>query len=207
MKKLKQLLNDPIVKNYYQLGDENQLYHAEHNLNHALRVMNLCKTIATQLNLQPDDIENVCIAGLLHDVGASKFGKINHAERSFEIAKNYTDHPEILNAIRYHSNGHHSGYGYILTLADKLDICYNRVTELGKTIPGVRQFLHFLSLKIEIKNNFLSIKITSDNQIDWQELNSYYFINKIFKAIDNFADFYHLKYQILIDNNEWNPTI
>lgn len=75
MQHLNRLLNNQAILNYYQLGDENQLYHAEHNLNHALRVMNFCQTIATQLKLPATDIENICIAALLHDVGASKFGK------------------------------------------------------------------------------------------------------------------------------------
>lgn len=203
MQHLNRLLNNQAILNYYQLGDENQLYHAEHNLNHALRVMNFCQTIATQLKLPATDIENICIAALLHDIGASKFGKNNHAERSYEIAQNYTNNSKILNAIRYHSNGHPSDYGLILTLADKLDICANRVTELGKTIPGVRQFIHFISLTPEIKDNFLYIKITSDKQIDWQELNDYYFIKKIFHAVQNFSTFFQLKYKVLIDNKEW----
>ncbi len=205
MQRLNELLENQVIKNYYTLGDQNRIYHAEHNLNHALRVMNYCKSIATQLKLKATDIENVCIAALLHDVGASKFGKENHAERSFEIAKNFTDNDKILNAIRYHSHGHASDYGYILTLADKLDICQNRVTELGKTIPGVRQFLHITSLSIEINDSNLLIKCISDQKIDWQELNEYYFVKKIFNAIKNFANYFGLKYQVLVDNIAWQP--
>ena len=209
MQKLQSLLNDSKIQNYYQLADESKFYHAEHNLSHALRVMELCQIIATQLNLADHDVENVCIAGLLHDIGASNFGKKNHAERSFEFAHQYTQNVDILNAIRYHSHGHPSTYGYILTLADKLDICRNRVTELGATITGVRQFLHFTALTLEIKNNCLTIQITSDQQTDWEELNDYYFVTKIFTAIKNFADYFKLTYQVLVDNQPWQitPTI
>lgn len=202
MKKLEQLLKDKDINHYYELAD-NKYYHVEHNINHALRVMKTCRRLASKLNLAPMDTENICIAAFLHDTGANNIGKDGHAERSYEIAKRYTDNEKILNAIRYHSAGDNSDYGYILTLADKLDICGQRVTDWGKTLIGVRQFVHLTSMNFDIVNNSLIIKFTTDGKLDLQELNAYYFIKKIFNAIKNFANYFKLTYKVYLDDDEW----
>ena len=38
-----------------------------------------------------------------------------------------------------------------------------------------------------------------------QRLNEYYFVKKIFNAIKNFANYFELKYQVLVDNIAWQP--
>lgn len=202
MEKLNQLLNNKEIQKYYALAD-NKYYHVEHNINHALRVMDNCKNLASKLNLAPTDKENICIAALLHDTGASNIGKDGHAERSYEIARRYTNDERILTAIRYHSSGYDSDYGYILTLADKLDICKQRVTDLGKTISGVRQFIHLISVNLDIINGSLIIKFITDGKLNLQELNDYYFIKKIFNSIKNFAKHFHLGYKVYLDGDEW----
>ncbi len=118
-----------------------------------------------------------------HDIGVGELGKTGHAERSYEMAKQYTSDERILNAIRYHSEGHPSAYGYILTLADKLDICCPRLTKLGKTIAGVRQLEHLLKRDFYIIDQALFINFTSDQKLNLQELNEYYFIKKFLSQL------------------------
>lgn len=202
MLKLKKLLKNKTIKHYYFMARDYE-YFATHDLKHALRVMHICRKLATKLNLNTDDIENICIAALLHDTGASNYGKKNHAERSYHIAKNYTDNEKILDAILFHSKGHNSDYGYILTLADKLDICKNRVTKLGNKQLGVRQFCFLKSLDFDIKNGVFTVNLKSNKKLDLNELNNYYFTEKIFNAIKNFADYFHLSYKTYINQNEW----
>ncbi len=202
MQQLQELLTNPEILHTYALAD-NSLYYVEHNINHALRVMHTAQALATKLKLSATDIENVGIAGLLHDLGASNLGKDGHAERSYEMAKRYTNNEKILDAIREHSKGHPSDYGYILTLADKLDFCCKRLTELGKTIEGVRQWEHLRTMDFDIVDRTLIINVTSDKKLDLQELNAYYFTPKIANVIKNFANHFNLKYMVYLDNEPW----
>ncbi len=202
MQTLQQLLNNPEILHTYALAD-NSLYHVEHNINHALRVMQIAQGLATKLKLSTTDIENVGIAGLLHDLGASNFGKDGHAARSYEKAKQFTTNQAILAAIREHSSGYPSTYGYILTLADKLDICGERLTELGKTIAGVRQIEHLQKMTFEIAQQTLTIQFTSDGKLNRQELDAYYFIQKIANSIKNFAKHFHLQSRVYLDHELW----
>lgn len=203
MRYLKKLLKDKVIKYYYSMAKKNKNYYAKHDLKHAIRVMKTCKKLALELNIASKDIENICISALLHDVGASKFGKDGHAERSYEIAKLYTKNDKILNAILFHSDGHNSDYGFILTLADKLDICKNRLTNLGKKQLSVRQFNYINSLNFKIINGLFVLNIKSNKKIDLNELNNYYFTKKIFNSIKNFTDYFNLTYKVYLNKNEW----
>ena len=108
-----------------------------------------------------------------------------------------------MDAILFHSKGHNSDYGYILTLADKLDICKNRVTKSGNKQLGVRQFCFIKSLDFDIKNGVFTVNLKSNKKLDLNELNNYYFTEKIFNAIKNFADYFKLSYKTYINQNEW----
>jgi len=74
MQNFKKLLKDKTIKHYYFMSKDID-YFATHDLKHALRVVQTCKKLATKLNLNANDIENICIAALLHDTGASNYGK------------------------------------------------------------------------------------------------------------------------------------
>lgn len=62
---------------------------AFHNYEHVKNVTKIAEKILTDLNIDEDTIYKKCkIACLLHDVGCIQ-GKEDHAQRSFEYAKNF----------------------------------------------------------------------------------------------------------------------
>ena len=183
--------------------------YAFHNMEHINNVTNIATNLLRKLNYDDNTIYKSKIACLLHDTGAIE-GKEGHAERSYEFAKtlfknwNFLDKDKILDAIKNHSSGFDTDNILTLTiiLADKLDIKSSRITELGKKIIGNRQYGHILDILIDIKNNKLIINFVTDNNLDLNEFNDYYFTKKVFKAIEAFSNKLNLEYKILIDNIE-----
>ena len=169
--------------------------------------------ILKELNFNEEDVAKGKIACLLHDTGAI-LGKDNHAYRSYTYAKecfkknniNFKDIDLVLEAIKDHSNNFDTDniYTLALILSDKLDTKSNRVTEVGKTILGNRQYTHIKDIKISIKNNLLSINYITDKNIDIKELNEFYFTKKVFNAIKSFSNKMNLNYKVYINNNEWS---
>lgn len=185
---------------------------AFHNYEHIKNVSKLAEKILIDLNLDETTIYNCKIACLLHDVGALQ-GKENHTERSYEYAKKlfkdknwvFKDFENVLDAIRNHSSGFESDKIITLAviLADKLDIKKTRITEEGKKIKGNRQYAHIEDIDINIKNNILTIDFITDNNINIEEINEYYFTVKLFKAIEAFSKKLQLKYNILMNGKTW----
>lgn len=184
-----------------------------HNYNHVMNVTKMVVYILKELNFNEEDVAKGKIACLLHDTGAI-LGKDNHAYRSYTYAKeyfkkndiNFKDIDLVLEAIKDHSNNFDTDniYTLALILSDKLDTKSNRVTEVGKTILGNRQYTHIKDIKISIKNNLLSINYITDKNIDIKELNEFYFTKKVFNAIKSFSNKMNLNYKVYIDNNEWS---
>lgn len=185
---------------------------AYHNLNHILNVTNLVEQVLKSLDYSNVFITKAKIACLLHDVGALQ-GKDNHALRSYEFAKEYFKNNNIvfddlhlvLEAIRIHSDGFETNniIALALILADKLDIKKTRVAPGGLKLEGMRQMIYIEDIKIDIFNNFLKVNFITDKNIDIVELSNYYFIKKVFKAIEAFANKLNLDYDILMNNEKW----
>ena len=196
-----QMINDPTIISKYQIIAENEEQggYATHDLSHINRVINYCEKIAQLLKLNDEDIAGIKIAALLHDIGNALGGKGGHAERSYEWAKDYLKHKDerILSAIRAHSGDGSDIYGKILAFADKVDICDKRILPQGLQIPGNRQYAHILSTDFDIKDNKLTVNFKTDGQIDIDEMQAYYFTEKVFQSIESLADFLALDHQIL----------
>lgn len=185
---------------------------AYHNFQHVKNVMATVEQFLRELDFDEEMIYKAKIACLLHDTGAAE-GKEGHAYRSYEFAKdyfqkhniNFTDIDLVLEAIRIHNDGFDTTNILALTLiiADKLDIKKSRITEEGKKIVGNRQYSHIEDIFINIDNQVLKINFITDGNIDIKEVNEYYFIQKVFKAIESFANKMNLKYKILLDSKEW----
>ena len=186
---------------------------AFHNVEHVNNVSQIAEKILIDLNFDEEVLYNCKIACLLHDVGALE-GKDEHAERSFQYASKlffdkgwiFKDSNVVLDAIKNHSSGFESNdiLTLAIILADKLDVKKSRISEEGKKIEGNRQYAHIEDIIIDINNNKLTINFVTDNMINMQEVNNYYFTLKIFKAIDSFSKKLDLQYDILIDNKIWN---
>ena len=189
--------NKEIIDIYNKIEDREILDggYAFHNMEHINNVTNIATNLLKKLNYDDNIIYKSKIACLLHDTGVIE-GKEGHANRSYEYAKelfkknnwNFLDKDKILDAIKNHSNGFDDDNILTLTiiLADKLDIKSFRITELGKRIIGNRQYGHILDILIDIKNNKLIINFITDNNLDLNEFNDYYFTKKVFKAISHF---------------------
>lgn len=208
------LINDNEIIDIYNKIEEKEINNgglAFHNYEHVKNVTDIAINLLNKLNYDDNTIYKSKIACLLHDVGALQ-GKEGHTDRSYEFAKklfednnwDFLDKDKILDAIKNHSNGFDTDNILTLTiiLADKLDIKSSRITEHGKEVIGNRQYGHIKDILIDIKNNILIINFITDNKLDIDEFNEYYFTKKVFKAIDSFSRKLELKYQVMIDNNK-----
>ena len=171
-----------------------------------------CEKILRALKFDDEFICEAKIAAILHDTGALQ-GKENHAQRSFEYAKKYLDEHNIqlkhkdlvLDAIKNHGEGFDTDnvIQLVLILADKIDIKKSRVSDFGRHVEGVRQFLYIDDIRFEIVNGSFKINFVCDNQVNLEELNNYYFTKKVFKAISAFANKFGLTPMVCINNNPW----
>lgn len=185
---------------------------AFHNYEHVKNVSRIAEKILKDLGFDDDTIYKCKIACLLHDVGALQ-GKEGHATRSFEYAKKLfedenwklEDYESVLDAIKNHSAGFDNDNIITLSiiLADKLDIKKTRISEAGKQVIGNRQYAHIEDIMINIKNNILIINFITDGKIIMEEVNNYYFTDKVFKAVEAFSKKLDLEYLILMDNKIW----
>ena len=206
--------NKEILEMYKQIeqNETGENAWAFHNYNHVKNVSDLSESILTELNFDKDTIYKVKIASLLHDVGAVE-GKEGHQQRSFEFAKNlfeknnwiFDGKDEVLDAIKNHSAGFDTDNVITLSiiLADKLDIKKTRISEVGKTVIGNRQYQHINDIIIDIKDNVFTVNFITDSNMDIKEASEYYFTVKVFKAIKAFCTKLNLKYNIVIDNTPW----
>lgn len=187
--------------------------HANHDYNHVMNVANYCEKILKSLKFDADFICEAKIAALLHDTGALQ-GKKNHAQRSYEYAKKYLDENNIqlknkdlvLEAIKNHSDGFDTDniIQLVLILADKIDLKKSRVGKAGKMVEGIRQCQYIEDIQFEIINGNFGINFECDEKINLEELNNYYFIKKVFKAIQYFCDKLSLNPKVCVNKILWD---
>ncbi|MHC5268566.1 HD domain-containing protein [Enterococcus sp. LJL98] len=185
---------------------------AYHNWQHVENVTAMTASILKQLGVSDDYLEAAKIAALLHDVGALE-GKENHAFRGriFSAAyfKKHDLHlpyeQEILSAIADHSNGFESDelLTLALILSDKLDITKSRVAKAGYETPGMRQLQFITAIQIEISAEVFCVDFVAKQEIDLQEFENFYFIQKVFRAIAAFACKIARRPVILLNHRPW----
>ncbi len=210
-----EILHDKDILNLYekihQFEDATQGY-AHHDFNHVMNVVDICEKLLTELNYDEEFIYETKIAALLHDTGCVE-GKENHTIRSYEFAKKYFKEKNIqlknsnlvLEAIKNHSSGFDTEncMQLCLVLADKLDIKKNRISEFGKTVIGNRQYQYINDISFKIKNKNFDIYFDCDKHIDLEELNDYYFTEKMFHAVLSFSKKMNLEPNLFINNEKW----
>lgn len=186
---------------------------AHHDLNHVKNVASLVESLLKKLEYSESFIEDAKIAAILHDTGALE-GKNNHAIRSYNFAKEYLKNNNIilenenlvLEAIKIHSDGFYSDniIASALILSDKLDIKYTRVAKEGLNVMGMRQLQYIKDILVDIDSNSLIIKFICDSKVNKEELDEFYFIEKVFKSIISFCEKMNLKPIVLFNNKKWD---
>ena len=215
MNKYKSIETDKIIVEHYNeisIFEDMDKGLAHHNLDHVKNVAELIEVLLAKLGYDNDFIEEAKVAAILHDTGAIG-GKANHAFRSYVFAKQYfednniilTHKDLVLDAIKTHSDGFDSDNIMALTLilADKLDIKYTRIAKEGYNVNGIRQMQYIRDIVVDISNNNLDIKFLCDDNIDMAELEGFYFIAKVFKAIIAFSEKLNLNPRVFSNDTKW----
>lgn len=215
-----QILEDEQIRSLYDWIDEKEKDSSEtlhHGWVHIAQVMENMENLLI-LAGDEDRIEAGKIAALLHDIGKVK-GSKGHAERSFRMAEKYLKQTgihiphqkKVLKAIRVHSDGFdsHSLLALALILADKTDLCHQRLLPEGEKTPGVRQIAHIRRVEYELeKSEFgggeFRVNFITDGELDREELETYPFLKKVFAAARAFARRLHCCPSVRIDGKVWN---
>jgi HD superfamily phosphohydrolase YqeK len=195
-------------------SEPNEYGVAHHGLIHSINVSKTIEYIMNKLNYSYDYIIAGRVSAIMHDLGCIN-GKSDHASRSHEIAKKYLKKldikykKEILNAILNHSNCTNASgdLDIILFLADKLDIAKDRVGPGGYDFIGMRQLQYIEKIIIYIENQVLTVEFLTSSALNFEELNNFYFIDKVFDSIKKFSNKFSLSYKIIINKKVWNRGI
>lgn len=189
---------------------------AHHDFNHVCNVAILTEKLLRDLNYSEKFIEEAKAAAILHDTGSIK-GKEGHALRSYEFAKQYFEDNNleleneelVLDAIKSHSDGFDTDniMALALIISDKLDIKYTRVAKAGYNVEGMRQMQYIKDIVVNIDKNVLSVDFICDELINKKELEEFYFVKKVFKAIKAFANKMGLDERVTFNNEKWEIIV
>ena len=214
------IASDPKILEIYEQIEKKQEKEREtchHGWSHVSRVIERTEFFMRLAGAEEALVEEAKIAALLHDTGLLVSEK-NHAEHSYEFAKEYLkkkkielrDRKEVLSAIRVHSNGFDSDslMALCLILADKLDHGPMRLTDTGRETRGIRQMDHVIRIEYplvdsEFNEGCFVVNLVTDGQMDKEELAEWKFVRKIFSAVRAYGRKTH-RYPILqIDGKKW----
>lgn len=199
-----------IVQRYQQiaLAENSEIELAYHDLHHVERVAQRIEEVLLQLGYVKELIQEAKVAALLHDVGCLD-GKKNHAWRSYEFAVQYFEEHgiepkhknDILEAIRIHSDGFDTSntIAQVLIFSDKLDITKSRLALGGYSVLGIRQLQFIKEIQVHISKEHLKINFCTEVQFNKEELEEFYFMKKVYRAIGALADHFHLHSIIQFD--------
>ncbi len=216
---MNELFNNQYIKDLYDIvekfenNDENAMGY--HNFSHAVNVTKLLTTILKQLKFDEDKISDLQVASMLHDIGAY-CGKKDHHIRSYEMSKDIVgniipvnDVDYVLKAILNHSDSFdNDDLGIVaLIFCDKMDMTKDRVAPAGRLDDGMSQFLFVDEVKIEIENSNFNVTFVVNEECDFSKLNNYYFIPKMFKAVEALSSRLGLKANVYYNNVIWKKKL
>lgn len=213
MIKYAEVLHDKSLELLYKEIDvKDEKPWALHGLTHILNVVKTMEEVLTQLKVDKETIELAKIAGFLHDTGI-QFGKENHAHNSKIFAyeylkdKNITEVQlnRILNAIENHGgkNSPNDIIEAVLVFADKLDVDKTRLGSGGYQVDGLNQLQFVDRIEYSMLDRFLSVNFICNPNFDKSKFENFYFCEKIFNAINNFANFINKESNININGEKW----
>jgi HD-GYP domain-containing protein (c-di-GMP phosphodiesterase class II) len=130
-----------------------------HDLNtHHKKVAYISWMIAQEMKLSNDEVQDIILASMLHDIGAftieermklltlesGDIGENRHAILGYKLLKSFTPLTKVATLIRHH----HSNYdkarreiplgSYIIHLADKVAVLLDERREILKQVPEIR---------------------------------------------------------------------
>ncbi|MCT4612090.1 MAG: HD domain-containing protein [Clostridia bacterium] len=211
------ILNDKYILDLYEdvksFESKDPNGWAYHDLSHILNVVKLVEEILEEQGYRKEYIEEAKVASLLHDLGCVT-GKEDHAVRSAELAKKYLIdnninlkyEADVLDAIKNHSDGFETENPMRIALifADKLDIKKDRLSEKGLEIEGLKETRFINDINIHINMDDVIVEIDADKNIDLVSLGNYYFMPKLFRAIEAFSSSICKSFKVYMNNKEWN---
>lgn len=207
--------NDKYIIDIYNKLEERQVKELwiDHSWNHINRVTNTVEYILNELNCNDEIIDCGKIAALLHDIGNIK-GRDSHAEKSYEMTKEYflgkdldeKNKNSILEAIKHHGGRDNTDnlVEVALVFADKVDFIKSRMLPMGRTIEGQREMSNIEKVDIDLNDESLSVNFITNEYFNKEEFEAFYFTPKIFKAINNLAEYLNIKGKIQINGESWN---
>lgn len=200
---------------YYKIDEMNETTNftwAHHGYNHIKNVCNIALGIMKQLHYDEELVDAIMTSIFMHDLGCVD-GKSNHNIRSYEIAKDYFENEkinskyidDILLSIKYHNNYRYlnNKIAPVLRFADKLDHTKERVTNAGKSVKGMKEYLYIEKISIDI-NDKLTINFIISKGFNKTEFLNFYFTKKIIKSIRYFSKYLNKSYEILFNGKKQN---
>ena len=167
--------DERLLSIYYKIDEMNETTNftwAHHGYNHIMNVCNIALGIMKQLHYDEELIDAIMTAIFMHDLGCVA-GKSNHNIRSYEIAKEYFENEkinskyidDILLSIKYHNNYRYlnNKIAPVLRFVDKLDHTKERVTNAGKSVKGMKEYLYIEKIIIDINDKQYYIAGDTDN--------------------------------------------
>ena len=200
---------------YYKIDEMNETTNftwAYHGYNHIKNVCNIALGIMKQLHYDEELVDAIMTSIFMHDLGCVD-GKSNHNIRSYEIAKDYFENEkinskyidDILLSIKYHNNYRYlnNKIAPVLRFADKLDHTKERVTNAGKSVKGMKEYLYIEKISIDI-NDKLTINFIISKGFNKTEFLNFYFTKKLIKLIRYFSKYLNKSYEILFNGKKQN---
>jgi hypothetical protein len=71
----------------------------------------------------------------------------------------------------------------------------------------MRQLQYIEKIIIYIENQVLTVEFLTSSALNFEELNNFYFIDKVFDSIKKFSNKFSLSYKIIINKKVWNRGI
>ena len=130
---------------------------------HHKKVAYIACRIAEQMNLPDDEIRNIALAAILHDIGAFSLNERalaqnpgmdhndieakNHAMIGYRLLKNFEPLEKVAVLIRHHHVDYNKSArgvpigAYVLHLADRVSVLYDENQEILEQVPAVLERL------------------------------------------------------------------
>ena len=211
-----ELLEEEYVKNIYSSIENNPRIPISHGIHHILNVVKYCKRLSEIFNLDGKEKETLLVSAVMHDV-AQVFLQPNHAKNGAFIVKemlekNETIDPEyikkcvdidrVCKIIECHGGKKETEYedklSCLLILADKLDITKDRLRSEYKLYDFLWYMEKVEKVDFDLIGNTLNIKIFTNKECAFDELNDKKGLDKIIKILNLFSKRMNINYEMKV---------
>jgi HD superfamily phosphodiesterase len=210
--------NDPLVKQYMQIGNEyiGNIGAIEHNMYHAEQTSRLCYHILNSLGYSEREAELGAIAGFLHDIGnlVNRYGHgMSGALLSFNILLEMNMEPEeiatIMGAIGNHEEQARgnavNNVAAALILADKSNVHRSRVRKRDMAVFTPRDRVNYAvtssELQVDATKRVISMIIQIDTSVcsvmEYFEI----FLTKMLMS-RRAAEYLNCEFELVINGNK-----